>query len=285
MIERLALIGVGLIGGSLAYALREAGYIRTVMGAGRHETNLKDAVKLGVIDRYTSQPAQAVKDADMVVLAVPLGAVRAVLTDIKDTLDDTAILTDVGSVKVSVINDAQAVFSGMPERFVPGHPIAGTEKSGVHAAFASLFKDRRVVLTPVAETADTALMQVRRMWEAAGAMVETMDAHRHDRILAATSHLPHMLAFALMDHLRALPAPDEVLDFAGGGLRDLTRIAASDAVMWRDICLANQSALIQAMKGFQCEFSRLQAAIEQGDGQVLAEVFQRAKATREGLPL
>ena len=281
MIRRLAILGVGLIGGSLALALRRAHHVGEVVGAGRREENLKKAVELGVIDRYALDAAEAVRGADMVVLAVPLGAMEALCRGIAPALGAEAILTDVGSAKRSVVQAVESAFGRLPEGFVPGHPIAGTEQSGVEAAFADLFYHRRVILTPLPETGLRALGEVREMWEATGAIVEEMSVEHHDHILAATSHLPHMLAFALVDSLARLEDKHEVFRYAAGGFRDFTRIASSDPVMWRDICLANRDALLEMMARFQGDMDRLSQAIEVGDGDTLLEIFQRAKQARD----
>lgn len=281
MIERLAVIGVGLIGGSLARALQQAGAVGEVVGCGRSAANLRRAVGLGVIDRFSHDAAEAVSGADMVFLAVPLGAVRGLLSEIRPALDPDAVVTDGGSVKGSVVADAAAAFGRVPPRFVPGHPIAGTERSGVEASFAQLYRNRRVILTPLPETDAQALARVRSMWEACGAEVTCMDVGRHDEILAATSHLPHMLAFGLVDALARLGGTDEVFRYAAGGFRDFTRIASSSPVMWRDICIANREALGTMLTGFSSELAELADTIRRGDGEHLLDIFERAKAARD----
>ena len=280
-IKRLCLIGVGLIGGSLARALREAGAVGEIVGCARHQESLDTALELGVIDRAESDPAEAVRGADMVVLAVPVGETVAVLDRIHDRLADDAILTDVGSTKGSVVEAAQRVFGELPARFVPAHPIAGTEQSGVGASFAELFRGRRVILTPDENTDAAALATVRRMWEACGAqVVETSVAH-HDAVLAATSHLPHMLAYVLVDSLARLDDREEVFEFAAGGFRDFTRIASSNPAMWHDICLANRGELLRITERFIDDLERLAQAIRKGDSTYLRETFERAKQARD----
>ncbi len=281
MIQRLAIIGVGLIGGSLARALRRAGAVAEVVGCGRSLGNLQRAVELGVIDRYSQDPAEAVAGADLVFLAVPLGAMAATFAAIRDHLAPAAILTDGGSVKGSVVEDARQVFGQPPPRFVPGHPIAGTEQSGVDASFAELYRNRRVILTPLPGTDPAATAQVQAMWEACGAEVTQMAVDHHDEVLAATSHLPHLLAYSLVDSLARLRENDEIFRYAAGGFRDFTRIASSHPIMWRDICLANRQALGQMLDRFQAELAELAAAVGRGDGEVLLEVFERAKAARD----
>ncbi|MCC9000889.1 MAG: prephenate dehydrogenase/arogenate dehydrogenase family protein, partial [Candidatus Contendobacter sp.] len=210
LIPRLCIIGVGLIGGSLARALREAGAVGEVIGAGRGEDNLRAAVRLGVVNRYDTDVTRAVTDADVVVVAVPLGAISSVLRAVAPHLTPDCVLTDVGSAKGSVVADVERIYGAIPPNFVPGHPIAGTEKSGVEASFATLFQRRRVILTPLAETAVTAYRLIRRMWELTGAEVVDMGVRHHDAVLAATSHLPHVLAYTLVDTLARLDDRAEV---------------------------------------------------------------------------
>ena len=281
MIERLCIIGVGLIGGSLARALRDAGACREVVGAGRNEVNLQTAVDLGVIDRYETDLTQAVSGADMVVVCVPLGAMEGVFKAIKGQLADEVVLTDVGSAKGSVIEAAQRAFGSVPEFFVPGHPIAGTEQSGVEASFPGLYNDRRVILTPLPDTSTRATGRVRDMWEAAGAQVVSMNPVHHDAVLAATSHLPHLLAYSLVDTLARLDDNDEVFEYAAGGFRDFTRIASSDPVMWRDVCLANGDAIVLMVEHYINDLQVLSEAIRKHDGQQLLDVFSAAKAARD----
>ena len=281
MIERLCVIGVGLIGGSLARAVREAGFCQEVVGAGRNPQNLQTAVDLGVIDRYETDLGKAVSGADMVLVSVPLGAMAAVFDAISGHLAGHAVLTDAGSAKGSVIDAARQAFAGLPACFVPGHPIAGTEQSGVEASFAGLYRGRRVILTPLPETDGHALDLVRDMWEAAGAEVTEMDPLHHDTVLAATSHLPHVLAYALVESLASLSDDGEVFDYAAGGFRDFTRIASSDPVMWRDICLANGDAIQLMIEHFVTDLQELTKAIENRDGQQLLDIFSSAKAARD----
>lgn len=281
MIDKLAIIGVGLIGGSAALALKEEGVVKEVVGCGRGEANLIKAQSLGVIDHYTHDVGVAVKGADMVLLSVPLGAMRDTLSGMRGQLADHAVVTDAGSVKCSVVNDVKAVFGEIPGFFVPGHPIAGTERSGAEAAFAELYRNRRVILTPLQETDKDALLRVERMWQQCGADVVQMTVEHHDEVLAATSHLPHMLAFTLVDSLARMKENDEIFRFAAGGFRDFTRIASSNPVMWRDICIANQSYLNEMLTHFADELHELAALLQSGDETGLLEIFQRAKKARD----
>ncbi len=285
LIQRLCVIGVGLIGGSLARALKQAGAVAEVVGSGRHETTLERARALGVIDRFELDPARAAAGADVVVIAVPLGAVRAVLQHIAPVLDTDTVLTDVGSAKCCVVEDARAVFGSLPGGFVPGHPIAGTEKSGVEASFAELFERRRVILTPLLESEAWAHDKVRAMWQVTGAEVIDMGVQHHDTVLAATSHLPHMLAYTLVEALARMDDRAEIFRYAAGGFRDFTRIASSDPTMWRDVCLANRSPLLAALEEFHVSLDRLKGAIDRGDGETIMATFQRAKHARDNLYL
>jgi prephenate dehydrogenase len=280
-VETVCIIGTGLIGGSLALAIKQAGFCREIIGAGRTESTLIKAVELGVIDRYDTSIANAVADADIVVVSVPLGSMRAVFEQINNGRQDATIITDAGSAKQSVIEDAESVFGADFHNFVPGHPIAGTEQSGVGAAFAELYRQRRVILTPTANTSPAALEQVRAMWQSAGAEIETMSAEHHDLILAGTSHLPHLLAFGLVDCLNNLEDIDEIFRFAAGGFRDFTRIASSDPVMWRDICLSNRVEVLAMMKRYSDEMEKMYRALKDSDGEELREIFERAKKARD----
>jgi prephenate dehydrogenase len=281
VIRRLCVIGVGLIGGSLARALRAAGQVDEIVGSSRNAAHLQRAVDLGVIDRFDTDPVAAVQGADMVFVSVPLGAMSAVFAAIKDSLDAGAVVTDAGSAKSCVVADVRRAVGEMPPWFVPGHPIAGTEQSGVEASFAQLYQGRRVILTPVQETDSAALARVRAMWEAAGAVVNEMDVAHHDEVLAATSHLPHVLAFALVESLARMSEQREIFEYAAGGFRDFTRIASSDPVMWRDICLANAEAILAMIDQFEEDIAVLAAAIRDNDGERLLAIFQDAKAARD----
>jgi prephenate dehydrogenase len=281
VIDRLCIIGVGLIGGSLARALRTAGFCKEVVGGGRDPEHLQQAVELGVIDRFDTDLATAVAGADMVLVAVPLGAMQTVFSKIRDHLDENAVLTDAGSAKGSVIEAARQAFGSVPGWFVPGHPIAGTEHSGVAASLPDLYQNRRVILTPLVHTAAAAVERVRAMWEAAGAVVTEMDAAHHDAVLAATSHLPHVLAFTLVDSLARLGDTEELFAYAAGGFRDFTRIASSDPVMWRDICLANGDAIQLLIDRFIVDLQALSRCVHEHDGVCLLELFESAKLVRD----
>lgn len=282
MINRLAIIGIGLIGGSLSLALKQAGSVKHVVGFSRKASTRSEAMSLGVIDSAVSSIADAIQNADIVVLAVPVGAIADALISIAPYVKDNMIITDVGSVKSQVVDAAKLALGDKFRQFVPGHPIAGTEKSGPSAAFAELYQEHRVVLTPTEQTDELAIKKVRNMWKAAGAEVSIMTAEHHDDVLAATSHLPHLLAFNLVDML-AEESDDvaEVLRYAAGGFRDFSRIASSDPEMWRDISLTNSTAILSLLKKYQHQMSLLQQAIEQQDADYLIAVFERAKQARD----
>ena len=282
MINKLCIVGVGLIGGSLARALRAAGQVREIVGYGRRPNTLQRAVELGVIDHAEVTLAAAVRGADIVVLAVPVGAMTDILAQLGRLAFD-GVMTDVGSTKGNVMAAARTALGPRFPNFVPGHPIAGTEQSGVEASQVNLFRGRRVILTPAPETNAQTLARVRALWDAAGAEVSQMPAEEHDRILAASSHLPHLLAYLLMDLLVRRDDHRTVFAASAGGLRDVTRIAASDPVMWRDICLSNREALLAVLTQYRDEFGALMAAIDHGDAKWLEDTFTRAKRARESL--
>ncbi|TNF86819.1 MAG: prephenate dehydrogenase/arogenate dehydrogenase family protein [Gammaproteobacteria bacterium] len=283
MIDRLAIIGVGLIGSSLSLALKQAGAVGQVIGYGRNRQNLEKGVELGVLDGFGTDIADCVRDADVIVVAVPLGAMQGVFAELKPGVSPTAVITDVGSAKSSVVSAAQAGLGDLLCRFVPGHPIAGNEKSGVEAGFATLYQGRRVILTPLEQTDADAIEVVEQMWRHCGAILEYLDVEHHDKVLAATSHLPHMLAYALVHHLSHMNEHEEIFRYAAGGFRDFTRIASSDPVMWRDICLSNGDALIDLIEQYQQELDRIATAIRNGDADELLKLFGRAKSERDSL--
>ncbi|AHE98207.1 prephenate dehydrogenase [Thioalkalivibrio paradoxus] len=281
MIQRLVIFGVGLIGGSLALALREAGAVGEVVGCSRNPANLEEAQRLGVIDRWTTDPVEACRDADVGVLAVPLGSMQGLAAALAGHWPKDALLTDVGSSKQAVIEAVRSGFGQLPRNFVAGHPIAGTEKSGVAAAFPSLFRNRLVILTPADETNPIAADRIGSMWRAAGARVEFMTPAHHDHVLAATSHLPHVLAYALVESLARRSESDEIFHYAAGGFRDFTRIASSDPVVWRDICVANRDAILDVLERFQRDLDSLREVIVRGDAPTLEARFRYAKQARD----
>jgi len=283
MIERLAIIGVGMIGASLALALKQARAVNHVVGCGRNQLNLQKGMDLGVIDSYTASIAEAASSADLVVLATPLGAMKQVFEQIADIVSEHTVITDTGSAKESVIKVAQTALGDKISQFVPGHPIAGAEKSGVEAGLADLYQNRRVILTPLESTDPAAVAKIESMWQACGASIEYLGVEHHDKVLAATSHLPHMLAYGLVNYLSSLNDHDEIFKYAAGGFRDFTRIASSDPVMWRDVCISNGEALLILIEGYKNELDQVSVAIRDGDQDRLLELFGKAKSERDSL--
>jgi len=278
--KHITIIGVGLIGGSVARAIRRSQSDVQIVGFGRNTDNLDAACELGVIDRYETDLSAAIQGADLIVIASPVGEFSTLMSNIGQHLEDTTIITDVGSVKQSVI-DASEALGDKQKNFVPGHPIAGTEKSGVEASFAELFDDRVVLLTPTEQTDASATDDVKVLWEMMGASVTLMDASHHDQVLAATSHLPHILAYALVDSLARNESHDEIFNFAAGGFRDFTRIASSSPDMWKDICLGNKKAVLEVMDNFMNDLSTLRLVIENQDAETLLKIFANAKQARD----
>lgn len=280
-IGKLVVIGVGLIGGSFALALKRKRLVKHVVGVGRTQRNLMAALKLKAIDEASRNPGRAVRDADLVLLATPVGQMPAVMSAIAPNLSPRAIVTDAGSTKQDVIACARRFLTGHLSRFVPAHPIAGTEKSGADAAIGDLFQGRTVILTPQPETAASATRLVRHAWEAGGARVVTLDAGEHDAVLAAVSHLPHLIAFALVGMLARRRNASRLFGLAAGGLRDTVRIAGSSPEMWADICVANRDALLAALEDYENELEEMRAVIEGADTAELRRRFAQARAARE----
>ncbi len=281
MINKLTLIGAGLIGGSLSLSLKQAGYVGEVVAYDTDQDNAQTALNLGVADQVTDDLQSAIVGADMVVIAVPVGAVAGVANALVDLLTPEMVLTDVGSVKGGVVAAIESAFGELPSNFVPAHPIAGTEKSGASAAFDSLFNGKRVMLTPAETTSRQALESVRKMWQAAGGRVETLTTEQHDAIFAATSHLPHLLAYSVVNALTSIDMSEEIFTYAAGGLHDFTRIASSNPVMWRDVCLHNREQLLSVIDVFEKDLDQIREAIDRGDGDYLFERFTQAKITRD----
>jgi cyclohexadieny/prephenate dehydrogenase len=282
--DRVALIGIGLIGSSLARVLRRHRPDTTIIACARRAETLATVRRLELADGTTDDPAEAAEGADLVVIATPLSAYAAIGERIKPALKDGAILTDVGSVKQMAIRDLQAhVPQGV--HFVPGHPVAGTEHSGPEAGFAELFCDRWCILTPLPETAPEAVNAVGRMWERCGMRVVTMSAEHHDKVLAMTSHLPHLIAYTIVGTATDLEESlkSEVIEFSASGFRDFTRIAASDPVMWRDVFLNNREAVLEIVQRFTEDLTALQRAIRWGEGDKLQELFTRTRAIRRAI--
>ncbi len=279
IVEKLAIVGTGLIGGSFALALKQAGAVGEVLGVGRDLAKLTTARELGLIDRVADW--KQVGEADCILLAMPVGETESVLKQLAPHLKSGAIITDAGSTKVNVIAAARTALGPRFADFVPGHPIAGSEKSGPGAAHADLYQGKKVVLTPELETRADALGTVRALWEAAGAQVETLDAALHDRIFAAVSHLPHLAAFALVDELAGRADSNAFFRFAASGFRDFTRIAGSSPEMWRDIAMANRTALLTEIDAYLGALQTMRQTVAEEDAGALLDMFLRARAARE----
>jgi prephenate dehydrogenase len=283
LIKKLAVIGVGLIGGSLARVLREKGAVGEVVGIGRGEANLKRGVELGVLDSYCLDAREGVRGADLVFVATPVCSIPTVVAEIAPYLAPGAIVTDGGSVKEFVVEACEPL---MPQGtyFVGGHPIAGTEHSGVDASFASLYQGKRCILTPTGRTDPGALAKVVEIWKLAGSTVPLMDPVQHDRVVAAISHLPHMVAYSLVNAVDGYDRfGGELLSFSAGGFRDFTRIASSDPVMWRDIALTNRDAILETMDFFAGYLARLRSMVENGDSGALESFFLNSKQKRDAI--
>lgn len=284
LVNRLVVVGVGLIGGSLAAALRAAGACREIIGVALDQSTCDRAVELGVVDRaYISLEAVAdeLGAGDVVFISVPTLAVPSVLQQVRDCVPDDVTVTDAASVKGSVLLAAEQVWGDVPGNFVLGHPIAGSERSGVTAANPELYKDHRVIVAPLPVTADDHLQRVVAMWQAAGAEVLSMPVQEHDDVLAATSHLPHAIAYSLVDTLAHDSENENIFRYAAGGFRDFTRIASSDPRMWHDIMLANKVSVLKSLDLFSGNLSRLREAVEAEDSEALLGVFSRAKEARD----
>jgi prephenate dehydrogenase len=281
LFERVAILGVGLIGGSFALALKEARACAHVVGAGRNSANLRLALERRVIDSIAADAVAAAHGADLVLLAAPLAQFPRLFRDIAPVLGPKAVVTDGGSTKRDVVAAARAALGRRIGQFVPAHPIAGGEKSGAGAASAELFRGKRVIMTPLAENSDSTLRKVEDAWSACGARVTSMDAEEHDAILGAVSHLPHVLAYALVHELASRDNAAQLFGYAAGGFRDFTRIASSHPEMWRDICIANRDRLLEELKKFRGALDAMAKLLEAGDAAGLEKVFAEAREARE----
>ncbi len=290
ILKKIVIFGVGLIGGSVALALKKAQFVTHIIGVGRSQTSLNEALNLGVIDAICipeekqSNLHAALKDADFILIAAPVAQTARILQNIKPHLNQQTIITDAGSTKGDVLACAREILGEQFSQFVGGHPIAGAEKSGVSAAKNDLFLGKNIVLTPAPETNIHALAGVADLWQKCGANVTEMSAENHDNIFAAVSHLPHLLAFALVDDIASRPNAAQLFSFAASGFRDFTRIAGSHPEMWRDISLANRTALLGEISAFENELSQLKKLLENKDGAGLQALFDRASVARNAWP-
>lgn len=278
--KKVVIFGVGLIGGSFALALRKADAAREIVGFGRGAETLEQARQLGIIDRIGADIASEVADADLILLATPVGQMAELMARIAPHLGSRTLVTDGGSTKSDVVVAARANLGDKLAQFVPGHPIAGAELSGAAAALADLYHGKKVVLTPLPENSIEAVAQVRKAWELCGAVVSELTAQQHDEVFAAVSHLPHLLSFALVHDLAQRDNREVLLSFAASGFRDFTRIAASSPEMWRDICMANRDALMTELQQYAKELYVLHQALEKNDADKLQEIFSLAREVR-----
>ena len=281
LIHHLTIVGVGLIGGSVAKALRSENAVGHVTGFGRRESTLQRAQALGVIDSWSLDLDVAVERAEVVILTSPVNSIASIFHELKPCLGDTTIVTDAGSVKASIVDAAVRDLGDKIVNFVPGHPIAGKEKSGVDAASESLFHGHQTILTPMANTAAEAISAVKKMWETIGAEVVFMEPSVHDELLALTSHLPHALAFSLVDLLSRQKNSKDCFDLSAGGFYDITRVASGDPVMWRDIFLSNKQAILQRLTEYSSAINDLAGLIDRSDSSALEELFKNANRARK----
>jgi prephenate dehydrogenase len=283
MFNKLCIIGVGLIGGSVARAARQQGLSKTIIGFGREDdlVNLQTAKKLGVIDDYCLNISEAVTNADCIVIATPVGAIESVFTLLKPFWNEKVIYTDVGSTKINVIKAAERIFGYVPDNLVPAHPIAGAEQSGAVAAVDDLFVNKRLIITPDKSTRQDMVQTMRKFWERLGTQVAIMDAAHHDAILAATSHLPHIVAFALVDMLGHKDEQSEIFKYAASGFKDFTRIASSDPTMWLDICIANKNEIIPLIQQLKVELDKVESLLYSNDNEQLFNTFTYAGKARQ----
>ena len=284
LFEKTALIGIGLIGSSLARALRAKGLSRRIAIASRRAETLAKAEELGLGDSYHLDPGAAAADADLIMLCAPVGAFAAIAENLAGKLKPGAIVSDVGSVKQAVFEDV-GPFIPKGVHFIPGHPVAGTEYSGPEAGFAELFEDRWCILTPAPDSDQAVIDKMISLWQSCGSMVEVMDAEHHDKVLAITSHLPHLIAYTIVGTAADLEDGEraEVVKYSAGGFRDFTRIAASDPVMWRDVFLKNRASVLEMLQRFSEDLTALQRAIRWGEGDTLEGLFHRTRLIRAGI--
>ena len=279
MIDKVCIIGVGLIGGSFAKALKKAQLVKTIIGYDQDKDSLVLAKKKGVIDAYSVNIIKAIQGAEIIVIATPVNSIKTIFMLIKNNIFDSTTIFDTGSVKVSVIKDMRSVFAKELTNFIPTHPIAGKEKSGVDESYAELFKNKQVIITPTKASSTRAINLIVKLWQTIGAKVKFMSAQEHDDLLAMTSHLPHMLAFALMDYL--INSKKSIFDYTAGGFKDFSRIASSDAVMWRDICINNSAEIIKHINGYQQILNKVTKLIINNDFNELEKLFINSKKKRD----
>jgi prephenate dehydrogenase len=278
---KIAIFGVGLIGGSFALALKRAGAAAQIVGVGRTASSLVRAQELGIIDAISTSAADAVAGADLVLIAAPVAQTETILESIKPHLQSGTVITDAGSTKTDVVAAAREALGEKISQFIPGHPIAGREQNGPEAAIVDLYVGKKVVLAPLAENADADVARVACAWQLCGAIIHRLTPHEHDRVFAAVSHLPHLLAYALVDDIARKPHADLLFQYAASGFRDFTRIAGSSPEMWRDISLANQAALLDELDAYIVQLNQLRRLLAQGDGNAIEAVYANAQHARQ----
>ena len=279
MINKITIVGVGLIGGSLARALKEKNLAKTVFGYGRDRSRLEEAKKHNIVDDYSTQIEKAVNHADIIVIATPVGTFRNIFNEVKPLIANDVIISDVGSTKTNIVDIAKEILGDKSQCFVPAHPIAGKEKSGFEASDGNLYNGKKVIITPIEDNSSESIQVIESMWKNVGAEVDFMSPQSHDDLLGMTSHLPHMLAFSLVNYL--VDQNPSASIYAGGGFKDFSRIASGDAVMWRDICLQNKDKIITHLRGYQSTVEELIDAIDQEERDKLELLFATAKKTRD----
>ncbi len=279
MINKITIVGVGLIGGSLARALKEKNLAKTVFGYGRDCSRLEEAKKHNIIDDYSTQIEEAINHADIIVIATPVGTFRNIFNEVKPLIANDVIISDVGSTKTNIVDIAKEILGDKSQCFVPAHPIAGKEKSGFEASDGNLYNGKKVIITPIEDNSSESIQVIESMWKNVGAEVDFMSPQSHDDLLGMTSHLPHMLAFSLVNYL--VDQNPSASIYAGGGFKDFSRIASGDAVMWRDICLQNKDKIITHLRGYQSTVEELIDAIDQEESDKLELLFATAKKTRD----
>ena len=280
MFGKIAIFGVGLIGGSFALALKKAGAVREVVGVGRSTASLQRARELGIIDIAAASVAEAVHGADLILVAAPVAQTEAILASIRPHLEPGTVVTDAGSTKTDVVAAARKALGDRIKQFVPGHPIAGREQNGPDAAIVDLYVGKKAVLAPLPENAEQDVARVADAWKICGAIIHKLDAEEHDRVFASVSHLPHLLAYALVDDIAKKPHADLLFQYAASGFRDFTRIAGSSPEMWRDITLANQSALLNELDAYMAQLTQLRSLLAAGDGKSIEAIYANAQQAR-----
>ena len=279
MINKITIIGVGLIGGSLALALKERNLAKVVFGYGRDQSRLEEAQKSNVIDAFSTNIKEAIDEANIIVIATPVGTFKDILHQIEPLISSNVIITDVGSTKSDIVNIVNDVLKDNSSCFIPAHPIAGKERSGFEVSDSKLYDGKKVIITPQETNSPESIDVIDQMWKNVGADVDFMSAESHDNLLGMTSHLPHMLAFSLVNYL--VDQNPNASIYAGGGFKDFSRIASGDAIMWRDICLQNKNQIMNHLKGYQSTLDDLLEAINDEDSEKLGQLFTTAKKTRD----